>query len=362
MNRTDRLTGINLALQAGPRTAASLAARFEVSRRTILRDIDALCQIGVPIIAVPGPNGGYRLPDEYWLPPLHFTAEEATAVLFALAHLGDTERSPLGKPRETAEQKIRSTLRPNVLRESRDDLAVLSVWPAANEPAAGIVARLRRAVRESSWLTITYHSPRGDSRRAIQPRSVYVAGGRWYTSAVDATHAEQRIFRVDRISAATPTAPPADAAAIIRRATIETPPYDDLSHPEISVRLDRRAARLAREHPDLRHHLSATEEDSGVSLTFRCPPHELPYYAREIARFGTGATILAPDSLRALIIVDARALLDHHADTRSAERVYIGDRTVSPTGHYVGDSAVVAPEWQTRRADRLLLRRANDDD
>ncbi|MDP8909565.1 MAG: YafY family transcriptional regulator [Chloroflexota bacterium] len=351
MNRTDRLTGITLALQAGPRTAASLAARFEVSRRTILRDIDALCQIGVPVIAVPGPNGGYRLPDEYSLPPLHFTAEEATAVLFALAHLGDTERSPLGRPRETAEQKIRSTLSPDVLSKSRDDLVELSVSPAADEPAAGIVARLRRAVRETGWLTITYHSLRGDSQRAIQPRSVYVAGGRWYTSALDATHAEQRMFRVDRISAATPIAPPADAAAIIRRATTETPPYDDPSHPEIRVRLDRRAARLAREHPDLRNHLSATEGASGVSLTFRCPPHELPYYAREIARLGTGATILAPDSLRGLIIADARALLDHHAGTLSAERVHIGDRTVSPTAHYAAESSGVAPEWSMQWAD-----------
>ncbi|MDQ4099514.1 MAG: YafY family transcriptional regulator [Chloroflexota bacterium] len=362
MNRTDRLTGITLALQAGPRTAASLAARFEVSRRTILRDIDALCQIGVPVIAVPGPNGGYRLPDEYSLPPLHFTAEEATAVLFALAHLGDAERSPLGRPRETAEQKIRSTLRPDVLSKSRDDLAELSVSPAANEPEAGIVARLRRAVRETGWLTITYHSLRGDSQRVIQPRSVYVAGGRWYTSAIDAKHAEQRMFRVDRISAATPTAPPADAAAIIRRATTETRPYDDLSYPEIRVRLDRRAARLAREHPDLRHHLGATKDDSNVSLSFRCPPHELPYYAREIARFGTGATILAPDSLRELVIADARTLLDHHAGALSAERVPIGDRTMSPTAHYAGESSGVASDRSAQRADGTCPRRARHDE
>ncbi len=53
MTRTDRLTGIILALQNGRQTAAQLAARFEVSRRTILRDVDALGQIGVPVISIP---------------------------------------------------------------------------------------------------------------------------------------------------------------------------------------------------------------------------------------------------------------------------------------------------------------------
>lgn len=312
MNRTDRLTGITLALQAGPRTAASLAARFEVSRRTILRDIDALCQLGVPVIAVAGPNGGYRLPDDYWLPPLHFTAEEATTLLFALAHLGDTGQSPLGSAHETAEQKIRSSLRPDVLRQSRADLTELTVSPTSNVPEADVVARLRRAVREGDWLEIAYHSPRGDSRRAVLPMSLYVADGRWYTAAVDAASEEKRIFRVDRISAALPTSPPANAAAIVARATEQAPPYDDPSHPEVRVRLTEQGARLAREHPDLRHHLMATDDGPSISLSFRCPPAELPYYARELARLGTGATVLAPAELRELIVTNARTLLEHH--------------------------------------------------
>ena len=65
MTRTDRLTGIILALQGRRQTAAQLAERFEVSLRTILRDVDALSQIGVPIVALPGAGGGYGLTDEY---------------------------------------------------------------------------------------------------------------------------------------------------------------------------------------------------------------------------------------------------------------------------------------------------------
>ena len=317
MNRTDRLTGITLALQAGPRTAASLAARFEVSRRTILRDIDALSQLGVPVIAVAGPNGGYSLPEDYWLPPLHFTAEEATALLFALAHLGEADQSPLGSARETAEQKIRSSLRPDVLRKSRDHLSDLSVSPGASMPEAQVVAMLRRAIRDGAWLHIAYHSMRADSHRAILPTSLYVAEGRWYTTAIDAASAQRRIFRVDRISDARPTRSPTNAAEVISRATKGTLPYDDPSHPEIRVDLTVAGARLARDHPDFRHHLEL--HATGASLTFRCPPAELPFYARELATFGPEATILGPDTLRALVVDRARELLAHHARDSSTD-------------------------------------------
>ncbi|MEA2593887.1 MAG: hypothetical protein QOF01_356, partial [Thermomicrobiales bacterium] len=87
MNRTDRLTGIILALQNRRQTAAQLADRFEVSRRTILRDVDALSQIGVPIVALPGAGGGLELADNFWLQPIHLTSAEAAALLLAARSL-----------------------------------------------------------------------------------------------------------------------------------------------------------------------------------------------------------------------------------------------------------------------------------
>ena len=62
MNRIDRLTGILLLLQRRPRTAEEIARRFEVSKRTVVRDMWALRDIGVPIFAQDGAKGGYSLP------------------------------------------------------------------------------------------------------------------------------------------------------------------------------------------------------------------------------------------------------------------------------------------------------------
>src|SRR3954471_22509384 len=80
MNRTDRLVGILLELQArGSVRAEDLARRFEVSVRTVYRDLDALGETGVPLVATPGK--GYQLMDGYFLPPLAFTAEEAALLV-----------------------------------------------------------------------------------------------------------------------------------------------------------------------------------------------------------------------------------------------------------------------------------------
>jgi predicted DNA-binding transcriptional regulator YafY len=98
VTRTERLTAIIFALQGRRLTAAQLAERFEVSRRTILRDVDALSQIGVPIVALPGAGGGYALTEEYWLRPVQLTSTEATAVLLAARSLSSISRfagSPL---------------------------------------------------------------------------------------------------------------------------------------------------------------------------------------------------------------------------------------------------------------------------
>ena len=77
MNKTDRLFAIILELQArGQCRAEDLAAAFEVNKRTIYRDVQALSEMGVPVVAVPGQ--GYSLMEGYFLPPLRFTTDEAT--------------------------------------------------------------------------------------------------------------------------------------------------------------------------------------------------------------------------------------------------------------------------------------------
>ncbi|MBM0259200.1 HTH domain-containing protein, partial [Micromonospora sp. 4G55] len=93
MNRTDRLYALVEELRAvspRPRSARWLAGRFEVSTRTIERDISALQGSGVPIWAEPGRTGGYVVDRAHTLPPVNLTAVEAVAMAVALHRLGGT--------------------------------------------------------------------------------------------------------------------------------------------------------------------------------------------------------------------------------------------------------------------------------
>lgn len=294
MNRVERLTGILLALQGGRFTADQLAVRFELSRRTILRDMDALSQMGVPIVAIAGPGGGYRLPDDFWLAPLNLRLEEATAILLALRQMGDPATSPLGAAHASAVDKIRALLRP-AMRDGVDaELAAIEVQhgPAAE---SSTLATLRSALRAGQWCALTYVSPRETTERDVLPRRIVLAEGRWYVHAIDALRKADRAFRIDRITKARTIAAPVNAGRLVADIAAERRPYDHVDHPLVEVELNSTGTARCREHPDFRDRLAET---SGVGrLTFRCPPDELAYYARELLTLGTDAVVLGPPEL-----------------------------------------------------------------
>ena len=122
MNRTDRLYALVEELRAvapRPRSAPWLARRFEVSVRTIERDLDALRGSGVPIWAEPGRTGGYALDRDRTLPPLALTPDEALAISVALR---SAEGSPFADAARSAAQKVLATL-PADVRRTEEQLA-----------------------------------------------------------------------------------------------------------------------------------------------------------------------------------------------------------------------------------------------
>jgi len=107
MNRLDRALGILLLLRGGRAfSAAELSRRFEVSTRTIYRDVDMLCTLGVPIYAEMGRAGGFRLVEGYFLPPITFSVGEATSLLTGLALLGRLRVRPFSADLAAAGDKL----------------------------------------------------------------------------------------------------------------------------------------------------------------------------------------------------------------------------------------------------------------
>ncbi|MFK4266163.1 helix-turn-helix transcriptional regulator [Streptomyces milbemycinicus] len=195
-----------------------LAERLEVSPRTVRRDVDRLRELGYPIVAVKGPDGGYRLSAGTELPPLLFDDEQAVALAVALQTATVT-----GAGIEEAAARALSTVRqvlPTRLRHRVDALQVTAVERPGARPNPQVdpqvLMALSTAVRAREVLRFDYAAPvpaTGGADRApapprrVEPHHLITWGGRWYLVAWDLDRDDWRTFRVDRIAPHTPTGP-----------------------------------------------------------------------------------------------------------------------------------------------------------
>ena len=262
MNRTDRLYALVEDLRASaprPLSARQLAARYEVSARTIERDILALQESGVPVYAEPGRRGGYAIDKTMTLPPVNFTAAEMVAIAVALAR---DERTPFAAATRSALRKVLAVAsaaqtaeaaqlidrvrligaaRPDLRRSARGASGGRGAGgPAARPPGRGSrgPARAPRSAREraaSRWggpqpggvpLVIQEaitagHVLRLDYRdrhdqvtvREVEPVAFVATRNQWYLLAWCRLREGSRAFRLDRILAAVDTGAPAPPRA-----------------------------------------------------------------------------------------------------------------------------------------------------
>jgi predicted DNA-binding transcriptional regulator YafY len=310
MNRIDRLTGILLLLQEQPRTAAEIARHFEVSRRTVLRDVQALCEIGVPIVAREGVGGGYSLPDSYRRAPLPLTANEAFLLLLALSTIDRLADTPFGRARTTLVAKLRALLPGEQLPDVERMLATVGVDVPERTERAPLLDPLIAAAQERRWIRVTYRSAERRSTQHLLPRHVFAQQGYWYCRAYAAEHAAERTYRVDRVEALEPPGddfrPPGPEGI-----PPEPLPYDHESHPQVVAMLTARGMASAESEPHLGRQIERLPDGSG-RLAFHCPPGELGYYARYFAALGADAQVCAPAELRERIGAIGRMLVEQY--------------------------------------------------
>jgi predicted DNA-binding transcriptional regulator YafY len=217
MNRIDRLYALVEELRAaGPlgRTARQLAAHFEVSVRTIERDLSALGQAGVPLATRTGRTGGYSLDRSMTLPPLNFTPREAAAVAVALSR---SEDLLFARDARSALQKIVAAMPDQAVAEARStaDKVRLLVLPSP-VPDTEIAETIWGAVRESCVLRIRYIDVGGlETERMVEPQHVVVGPSGSYLTAWCHLRGADRVFRLDRITSAERTpSPPRPARSL----------------------------------------------------------------------------------------------------------------------------------------------------
>lgn len=203
MNRLDRLTAILTHLQTKKTVKAQeIAHRFDISLRTVYRDIRALEEAGVPVIGEAGV--GYGLVDGYRLPPVMFSKEEALSFLVAeklLEHLSDRESS---QHFHEAMYKVKA-----VLRTSEKDILdnidpMIAVRPKINSlnrtGKDRLFQNILTALAEKTVLQVQYYALEKDevTERSLEPIGIYFAYEKWYLIAWCRLRASYRTFRMDR--------------------------------------------------------------------------------------------------------------------------------------------------------------------
>lgn len=204
MNRIDRLQAILIQLQSKRViTAQEMADRFDVSLRTIYRDIRALEEGGVPIGAEAGI--GYFLSEGYHLPPIMFTREEASALLMAGKIFEKHSDKNLQTHYKDALYKIKAVLDMDK-KEALDDLEEkISIdpfgWQFRDHSANLMVSKIQSILPYRKLAKITYHaSYSGEStERVVEPIGLCYYSNQWHLIAFCQLRNDYRDFRTDRI-------------------------------------------------------------------------------------------------------------------------------------------------------------------
>ncbi|MEO5873568.1 MAG: WYL domain-containing protein [Streptosporangiaceae bacterium] len=188
---------------------AVLAERLDVSPRTVRRDVDRLRELGYPILAAKGPDGGYRLGAGTELPPLLFDDDQAIALAVAL-QIATTTGAGIEEAALRALNTVRQVM-PARLRHRIDTFHVTTVERPANRPNpqvdSNVLVALSTAVHAREELRFAYAAYAATQARRAEPHHLLTWGGRWYLLAWDLDRRDWRTFRADRITPRVPTGP-----------------------------------------------------------------------------------------------------------------------------------------------------------
>lgn len=201
ISRLARITSIATTLKSKRIiTAAYIAKKFDVSIRTVYRDIKTLESSGVPVITVEGK--GFSIMDGYTLPPLMFTEAEANALITVEHLINKTKDSSLSRNFQDALVKIKSVIRSSI-KEKSDLLSdrILILGKGQNNKTSGSLSGLQIAITNHTLTKIVYQKP-GDPisvARFIEPHVLCYLNENWILVAWCRLRNGFRSFRIDRM-------------------------------------------------------------------------------------------------------------------------------------------------------------------
>lgn len=193
--KIDRLIGIlSVLLQRDRVTAPELAAQFEVSRRTIARDVEDLCRAGIPIVTRQGADGGISIMEGYRVDRALLTRGEMRDVLAGLRSLDSVN----GTGRYGRLMEKLSAGSSDFMCGDQSVLIDLSSW--YGKTLAPKIDRLRAAIEDRRTVRFRYFAPGGESQREIEPYYLIFRWSSWYAWGWCRARQDFRLFKLNRMA------------------------------------------------------------------------------------------------------------------------------------------------------------------
>lgn len=299
MNRIDRVSAILIHLQTKKFvTAEEIAHRFEISKRTIYRDLKALEEAGVPIGAEPGK--GYYLVDGYHLPPVMFTNQEASAMLTAEKMVEKLTDRSVSEHFRSAMMKIRSVLpdsEKQYITNLHSNIEVL--YNLKTEFPNNYLSDIQSALAQKQTLTIDYKSIYKNEQtinRVIEPVGICFYSLSWHLIGWCRMRGEYRDFRVDRITRLI-----INKESFKPRRSLSLKEYFfELSQKaelhEIVIRFEKQTAIQLQSVKYYYGFVDETETESYTEMTFFS--NDFHYFVRWLLMFADVAEVISPPQLK----------------------------------------------------------------
>ncbi len=301
--KLDRMIGIlAVLLQQEKVTAPWLAEKFEVSRRTINRDIERLCMAGIPIVTSRGAGGGISIMEGYKIDRTLLTSSDMQAILAGLRSLDSV--SGTGRYAQLMDRLLPGAS--ELLSGDPHILIDLSSW--YKTALAPKIELLHEAIENSRLVSFSYHAPSGESSRLVEPYDLIFRWAGWYLWGWCRTREDFRLFKLNRMTEL------ADAGSFEKRPAS----LPDLSQERVFPHVFQVKARI---EPEYRWRLieeygadSFQEQEDG-SLLFTFGFTDKTGIVGWIASFGGGAELLEPEELRCELVQFGENIRKRHLDT-----------------------------------------------
>lgn len=192
--KIDRLIGIlSILLQQDKVTAPYLAEKFEVSRRTIMRDIEHLCKAGIPLVTTQGQQGGISIMEGYTIERTLFTSKEMQSILVGLKGLDSVAGT-----NQYQQLMDKLSIKGNHILASNYNIQIdLSSWHKSS--LAPKIDRIQAAIEESLEIEFYYYAPNGESKRIIEPYILIFQWSSWYIYGYCKKRRDYRLFKLNRM-------------------------------------------------------------------------------------------------------------------------------------------------------------------